>query len=269
MSDHFRLDGKVVVLTGGAGLLGGPHTRALSRAGANVVVADIDVQRADRVAASVEGAEALPVATDVSDPESVRHLLHLTLETFGRVDGLVNNAALDPKFDPDHEGDHSDSFEAYPLEAWNQSLAVNVTGPFLCAQALAPKMLETGGGVIVNIGSIYGVTGPDQRIYGYDEAGQRRYKPVAYTVTKSAMFGLTRYLATYYAGAPIRVNTLVLGGVENHHSEDFLLHYSARTPMGRMADREEYSGALVFLLSDASSYMTGATLAVDGGWTAW
>jgi NAD(P)-dependent dehydrogenase (short-subunit alcohol dehydrogenase family) len=121
----------------------------------------------------------------------------------------------------------------------------------------------------VNVGSIYGVAGPDQRIYGDDDQGRPRFKPVAYSVTKSAMFGLTRYLATYYAGKPIRVNTLVLGGVENDHDPEFLADYSARTPMGRMAGREEYNGALLFLLSDASSYMTGASLPMDGGWTAW
>ncbi len=269
MSESFRLDGKVVVLTGGAGFLGEPYARALSRAGAHVVVADIDGEGAHRVAGSVEGARALAVKVDVSDPASVRQLADLTVGTFGRVDGLVNNAALDPKFDHDHEGEHSDSFEAFPLEAWNRSLDVNVTGPFLCAQALAPRMLETGGGVIVNVGSIYGVTGPDQRIYGRDAQGRPRYKPVTYSVGKAAMFGLTRYLATYYAGQPIRVNTLVLGGVLNNHDPEFLRHYTARTPMGRMAEREEYCGALVFLLSDASSYMTGASLPVDGGWTAW
>jgi 2-deoxy-D-gluconate 3-dehydrogenase len=242
---------------------------ALSRAGAHVVVADVDGKKARAVAEDVDGASALAIQTDVSDPASVSSMADLAIQTFGRIDGLVNNAALDPKFDPEHEGEHNDSFEAYPLEAWNQSLAVNVTGPFLCAQALAPRMLDTGGGAIVNVGSIYGVTGPDQRIYGTDDRGRPRFKPVAYSVTKSAMFGLTRYLATYYAGKPLRVNTLVLGGVENNHEEEFLRHYSARTPMGRMAGKEEYSGALVFLLSEASSYMTGATLSVDGGWTAW
>jgi 2-deoxy-D-gluconate 3-dehydrogenase len=269
MSETFRLDGRVVVLTGGAGLLGEPYAKALSVAGAHVVVADIDGDRAERVAGSVSGSEALGLRVDVSDPVSVAQMVDLTMETFGRVDGLVNNAALDPKFDPEHEGEHNDSFEDYPLAAWNQSLAVNVTGPFLCAQALAPKMLENHGGSIVNVGSIYGITGPDQRIYGVDEQGRPRYKPVAYSVTKSAMLGLTRYLATYYAGKPIRANTLVLGGVDNHHDPEFFQNYSARTPLGRMAEKDEYSGALIFLLSDASSYMTGAALSVDGGWTAW
>jgi NAD(P)-dependent dehydrogenase (short-subunit alcohol dehydrogenase family) len=166
MSEGSRLDGKVIVLTGAAGLLGRPYAKALSEAGAHVVAADIDKAGAEEVISSMAGPEGLAVQTDVASSSSVAELADLTMRTFGRVDGLVNNAALDPKFDPNHEGEHNDSFESYPLEAWTQSLAVNVTGPFLCAQALAPRMLENGGGSIVNIGSIYGVAGPDQYRHG-------------------------------------------------------------------------------------------------------
>ena len=186
----------------------------------------------------------------------------------GGVDILVNNAAIDPKFDRQHAGEHASSFENYPLELWNESVAVNLTGMFLCAQAVAGPMLERGGGVIVNVASTYGLVGPDQRIYER-ENGRTAYKPVSYAVTKSGVIGLTRYLATYWAGKNIRVNTLTPGGVFLDHDDEFVRLYSSRTPLGRMARRDEYCAALLFLVSDASSYMTGSNLVVDGGWTAW
>jgi NAD(P)-dependent dehydrogenase (short-subunit alcohol dehydrogenase family) len=263
---------RVAILTGGAGFLGQHYAIALAKAGAHVVIADIDVQAACKLAAVVTadaGVEAKGVETDVSSKPSVQAMVEQTLAAFGRVDILINNAALDPKFDPDHSGEHSSSFEDYPLELWNQSLAVNLTGMFLCAQAVARPMLAQGKGIIVNISSIYGMVGPDQRLY--EKAGDERhtYKPVAYSVTKSAVFGLTRYLAAYWAGKNIRVNTLTLGGVFNNHDDEFTQRYEYRTPLGRMAHQSEYCGALLFLVSDASSYMTGANLVLDGGWTAW
>jgi 2-deoxy-D-gluconate 3-dehydrogenase len=195
-------------------------------------------------------------------------MVERTLAERGRIDILINNAALDPKFDPKHANGQAVSFEDYPLDLWNRSLAVDLTGMFLCAQAVAKPMLGRGRGVIVNIASIYGLVGPDQRIY--EKPGmQPRYKPVAYSVTKSAVLGLTRYLATYWAGKNIRVNTLTPGGTFHEHDDEFTMRYSHRTPLGRMADPSEYCGALLFLVSDASSYMTGANLVVDGGWTAW
>jgi 2-deoxy-D-gluconate 3-dehydrogenase len=204
----------------------------------------------------------------VADAASVRAMAERTLAEFGRVDALVNNAALDPKFDPAHAGSHQSSFEDYPLEAWEQALAVNVTGMFLCAQAVSRPMLKAGRGVIVNVASTYGLVGPDQRLYQREDQPPR-FKPVTYTVAKAAAIGLTRYLATYFAGKGIRVNTLTPGGVYAGHDEEFVRRYSARTVLGRMAEKEEMSSALLFLLSDASSYMTGANLVVDGGWTAW
>lgn len=272
----FRMDGRVVVVTGGAGLLGAEYTAALSAAGAHVVVADVDGEAAERVAAAAPGARAVPVRVDVADADSVSRLLRETLARFGRVDGLVNNAALDPKFDAVRAGEHELGFEAFPLDEWNGALAVNLTGSFLCAQAFAPALVTSaaghpgrGGSAIVNIGSIYGVVGPDQRLYHAGNGAPPRYKPVVYSVTKSALLGLTRYLAVYYAGKRLRVNALTLGGVDNGHDPDFTRRYAQRTPLGRMACRDEYTSALLFLLSDASSYMTGTSLVVDGGWTAW
>jgi 2-deoxy-D-gluconate 3-dehydrogenase len=263
--------GRTIIVTGGAGLLGEEYGRALVEAGANVVLADIDGNRAETVAANVRGdsGTVLGVAVDVADESSVAQLVRTTLAAFGRIDGLVNNAALDPKFDRGRSR-LAVTFENYPLDLWNRALAVNLTGMFLCAREVAPTMLAQGRGVIVNVSSTYGLVGPDQRLYESDSPdAPREFKPVVYSVTKSGVIGFTRYLAAYWAGTGIRVNTLTPGGVRNEQTPEFVRRYSARTPLGRMAERDEYSGALQFLLSDASSYMTGSNLVVDGGWTAW
>lgn len=271
LDERFGLAGRAVIITGGAGLLGADYGRALAAAGAHVVVADVDGPAAEALAAEISrasGVHALAARTDVADPASVRAMVDRTLDEFGRVDALVNNAAIDPKFDAAHAGSHQNSFEDFPLEAWQQALAVNVTGMFLCAQAASRPMLKAGRGVIVNIASTYGLVGPDQRIY-QREGAPPQFKPVSYTVAKAAAIGLTRYLATYFAGKGIRVNTLTPGGVFAGHDEEFVRRYSSRTVLGRMAEKGEISSALLFLVSDASSYMTGANLVVDGGWTAW
>jgi NAD(P)-dependent dehydrogenase (short-subunit alcohol dehydrogenase family) len=257
-----------VVLTGGAGFLGRSHAAALSDAGAHVVVADIDGKGAEEVAQSLPGAEGMAVEVDVSSRWSVEEMTRRAALRFRRIDGLVNNAAVDPKFDCEGGRAHGTPFENYPLEAWRRSLDVNLTGAFLCTQALAPFLLASGRASVVNVASIYGLVGPDQRLYQRDGEAPA-YKPVDYSVTKSAMVGFTRYLASYWAGKGVRVNTLTLGGVEAGHDSEFVRRYSERTPLGRMAQRNEYSAALVFLLSDASSYMTGGNLVLDGGWTAW
>ena len=261
------LDDKVIVLTGGAGLLGREYALALAGTGASVVVADVDTDAGKGVVA--EAGSGIFIETDVTSKASVEAMVAGALAHYGRIDGLVNNAAIDLKFDASHAGEHLDSFENFPLEEWDKGLSVNLTGMFLCAQAVARPMLACGGGVIVNISSIYGLVGPDQRIYERPDSPEPVYKPVIYSVTKSAVLGLTRYLATYWSGKNIRVNTLTLGGVYNDHSDEFVHRYSSRTPLGRMANREEYSDALLFLLSKSSSYMTGSNLIVDGGWTAW
>ncbi|HSF83906.1 MAG TPA: SDR family oxidoreductase [Anaerolineales bacterium] len=271
--DLFNLRDRVAVVTGGAGLLGAEFARTLAKAGAAVVVADQDIEAASNIAESIrgEGGQCLAVHTDVTASDSVRTLVATTLQAFSRLDILVNSAALDPKFDPQTLASGQSapgSFENYPLEAWNQALAVNLTGMFLCCQAVVLPMLAQGKGVIVNLCSIYGLAGPDQRMY--QRQGQpAQYKPVYYSVTKAGVLGLTRYLATYYAGRNIRVNALSPGGVYNGHDSEFVQAYSARAVLGRMAEKDEMNGALLFLASDASSYMTGANLVVDGGWTAW
>jgi 2-deoxy-D-gluconate 3-dehydrogenase len=267
----YDLHDQVAIITGGAGLLGSTYSQQLAAAGAQVVIADIDGEGARDLADRVSqerGVDAVGIQTDVSDPSSVEEMTSGVMQRFGRVDILVNNAALDPKFDPEHAGEHVNRFETFPLDAWQEAMAVNVTGMFLCARAVSGPMLEAKRGVIVNISSTYGLVGPDQRLY-QREGEATRYKPVTYTVSKAAADGLTRYLATYFAGKGIRVNTLTPGGVFAGHDKEFVRRYSARTVLGRMADAHEIGAALLFLVSDASSYMTGTNLVVDGGWTAW
>jgi len=273
IQDKFDLKGRVAVVTGGAGLLGVEFSRALAEAGALVVVADLAQDKAEETAQALSdsGYRAAGFGLDVTRIESARELVSVTLSKFGRLDILVNSAALDPKFDPDAaaKGITPGSFEDYPLEQWNAALNVNLTGMFLVTQACVQPMLEQDKkGSIINICSTYGLNGPDQRIYIKD--GKRvAYKPVYYTTTKAGVMGFTKYLAAYYAGTDIRVNALTPGGVYNNHEEYFVKNYSAKTIMGRMAKKDEMNGALLFLASDASSYMTGNNVVVDGGWTAW
>lgn len=273
IQDKFDLKGRVAVVTGGAGLLGTEFARTLAEAGAGVVVADLNTAAAQKVSTQLgkAGHQVKAFRVDVTDPGSIAALVSGVLAEFGRLDILVNSAALDPKFDSDavKRGITPGSFEDYPLAEWNAALSVNLTGLFLMTQACVKPMLDRGGrGSIINICSTYGLNGPDQRIYVKD--GKRvAYKPVYYTVTKAGVLGFTRYLAAYYAGTQIRVNALTPGGVFNDHEDYFVKNYSAKTILGRMADRDEMNGALLFLASDASSYMTGGNLVVDGGWTAW
>jgi 2-deoxy-D-gluconate 3-dehydrogenase len=269
--DKFSLKGRVAVVTGGAGLLGKQFTRALGEAGAGVVVADIDHMVAENHANQLidDGIRAIAVKVDVTDPESVAKLVAITVDRLGRLDILVNSAAMDPKFDPENiNTQSSNAFETYPLDTWKNAVDVNLTGTFLVTQACARQMLSQNYGVVINICSTYGLVGPDQRLYERPD-GSQQFKPVYYTVTKAGVLGLTRYLATYYAGKPIRVNALTPGGIYNQHDEAFVRAYAARTVLGRMAHQDEMNGAIVFLASEASAYMTGSNLVVDGGWTAW
>jgi NAD(P)-dependent dehydrogenase (short-subunit alcohol dehydrogenase family) len=267
LAKSFDLTGRVAVVTGGAGLLGRQFCRTLAQAGAFVVVADMNGPAAQKVVGEI-ATKSVAQVTDVGDPKSVDELIRSAIKNFKTVDILVNSAALDPKFDQTGTGKHSSAFEDYSLSAWEAAIRVNLTGAFLCSQAAVKPMLKQGGGVIINICSTYGLGGPDQRIYA--KKGQpAQYKPVDYTVTKAGILGLTKYLATYYGDKNIRVNALSPGGVFNNHNEEFVTAYSSRTVLGRMARSDEMNGALLFLASDASSYMTGANLVVDGGWTAW
>src|SRR5258707_6104583 len=273
IQEKFDLSGRVAILTGGGGLLGSEFCKTLSEAGAAVAVVDLNasVSQATADTLTKSGYKAQAFTTDITQPNSVNAMVANVLSAFGRIDILVNSAALDPKFDPDavKKGITPGAFEDYPLDQWNAPLNVNLTGTFLITQACVKPMIAQGKkGSIINICSTYGLNGPDQRIYIKD--GERvAYKPVYYTVTKAGVMRFTKYLAAYYAGTDIRVNALTPGGVFNNHEEYFVKNYSAKTIIGRMAKKDEMNGALLFLASDASSYMTGNNVVVDGGWTSW
>jgi 2-deoxy-D-gluconate 3-dehydrogenase len=273
IQEKFDLTERVAVVTGGVGLLGAEFCRTLAEAGAAVAVVDLNGSASQAAADSLtsSGYQALAIPTDITQPDSVNHAVEQVLSAFGRIDVLVNSAALDPKFDPDavDKGITPGAFEDYPLDLWNSALNVNLTGMFLMTQACVKPMLEQGKkGSVINICSTYGLNGPDQRIY-VKEGKRVAFKPVYYTVTKAGVMGFTKYLAAYYAETEIRVNALTPGGVFNNHEDYFVKNYSAKTILGRMAQKDEMNGALLFLASDASSYMTGNNLVVDGGWTAW
>jgi 2-deoxy-D-gluconate 3-dehydrogenase len=273
IQEKFDLTERVAVVTGGIGLLGKEFCWTLAEAGAAVAVVDLNGEAVNKVADELtqDGYRAMGIATDITKPESVQAMLKAVLKNFDRLDVLVNSAALDPKFDPEAaaKGIAPGAFEDYPLEQWNAAMNVNLTGMFLVTQACVRPMLAQGKkGSIINICSTYGLNGPDQRIYIKD--GERvAFKPVYYTTTKAGVLGFTKYLAAYYAGTEIRVNALTPGGVYNNHEEYFVKNYSAKTILGRMARKDEMNGALLFLASEASSYMTGNNVVVDGGWTAW
>jgi 2-deoxy-D-gluconate 3-dehydrogenase len=266
----FSLDDNVAIVTGGGGLLGSQFCRVLASAGAKVVIADIDEERGKDLEQrlSADGHDAKYFNAEITNRDAVRVMVGETLQSFGRIDILINSAALDPKFDSHHDSSAFGRFEELELDVWNKALSVNLTGMFLCCQAVATPMLEQGGGSIINLCSTYGLVGPDQRIY-QKEGQPASYKPAHYSVTKAGALGLTRYLAAYFAGKNIRVNALTPGGVYNDHDDEFVKRYSSHTILGRMARKDELNAAILFLASEASSYMTGSNLVVDGGWTAW
>jgi NAD(P)-dependent dehydrogenase (short-subunit alcohol dehydrogenase family) len=259
----FDLSGKAIVLTGGAGLLASEFADALSAAGANVILADIKEEECSRRAETLSKryhTNSIGVFLDLTDCASIEAMTTYVLSKYTKIDVLINNAVYNP---PQREF-HA-PFHEFTLENWDQILAVNLTGTFLCTQVVTKHMLKQGHGNVINISSIYGIVGADQRIYGNSGINTS----IAYAASKGGVVSLTRYLSAYFVGANIRINTLTLGGVFNDQDADFVAQYSARTQVGRMANKSEYRGAIVYLASDASSYMTGANLIVDGGWTSW
>ncbi len=262
----FQLSGKVALVTGGAGILGQHFCEGLLQAGAQVAVVDLDAVAARSVADKL-GERATGFGCDVASAESVTACVDAVLARFGSIDILHNNAATKTRdvrafFTP---------FEDYSLDTWREVMAVNIDGMFLMAQAVGKHMVARGqGGAIIQTASIYGLVGPDSRIYeGSDYLGGPINTPAVYAASKAAVVGLTKWLATHWAKAGIRVNCLVPGGVSSGQNGVFSDRYSERVPMGRMAQAGEMVPALLYLASDASSYVTGQVLAVDGGWTAW
>lgn len=262
----FQLGGKVALVTGGAGILGRKFCAGLERAGAKVAVVDLDASVAQAIAASL-GENAAGFGCNVAEPESVRACVDAVIARFGWIDILHNNAATKSHdvrafFAP---------FEDYSLDTWRDVMSVNIDGMFLMAQAVGKHMLARGqGGAVIQTASIYGLVGPDSRIYeGSDYLGGPINTPAVYAASKAAVVGLTRWLATHWAKEGIRVNCLVPGGVSSGQNSTFSRRYAERVPLGRMAEAEEIVPALLYLASNASSYVTGQVLAVDGGWTAW
>jgi len=258
-----NLSDKVVFLTGAAGLLGNQYAMALSEAGANVVLADINYAQCKKIEEKLKkknNVKPFSVKMDISNKKSIDKAVAKVIKKFSKIDVLVNNAVFRETTE-----ERSIQFEKIPLELWNKVFAVNVTGVFLCNQKIGPIMVKQKNGSIINISSMYGIVAADQRIYGNSGLNST----AAYAVTKSAMFNFTRYLASYWRNTGVRINTLTLGGVENNQDPKFIKKYSEKTMIGRMAKKSEYSSALIFLASDASSYMTGANMVIDGGWTAW
>jgi NAD(P)-dependent dehydrogenase (short-subunit alcohol dehydrogenase family) len=259
----FDLSDKVIIITGAAGLLGTQYAYGLSHAGANVVLADIDLKKCKFTEKQIKkkfSTNPMSIKLDLTNNESILSMTSTVIKKYSKIDVLINNAA--------YQGNskiRSSGFENLELETWNQAIDVNLTGVFLCCQSIGKQMIKQKSGNIINIASTYGLVGPDQRIYG--KSGQN--SAIFYAATKSAILNLTRYLATYWEGKGIRVNTFSPGGVENNQDPNFIKKYSKKTPLGRMAKKNEYVGSMIFLASDASSYMTGSNLIVDGGWTAW
>ncbi len=270
----FDLTGRVAIVTGGAGLLGYHHGAILAAAGANVVLLDLPVAnpalRAEQLQLAhgpQSGSQALGLAADITSEASLLEARDHILTRFGRIDILINNAANNPKVEDQKPGQPWSRLEHFPLETWNADIAVGLTGAFLCSRIFGAEMVKHNSGVIVNVSSDLGVIAPDQRLYrkeGLPE-DQQPVKPVTYSVVKTALIGLTRYLATYWTAHNIRVNAISPGGVANNQPDEFTAKLHQLIPMARMAHKDEYQGAILFLCSDASSYMTGQNLIVDGG----
>jgi NAD(P)-dependent dehydrogenase (short-subunit alcohol dehydrogenase family) len=261
----FDLSGKVAVVTGASGQLGGEYVRTLLGAGANVAGFDVNLDNPKGRLHQIKSGKFLPVKVDITSRASIKKGLQTVRARFSDPDILINNAAIDAP--PNADEQETGPFESYPEQSWDIMMQVNLKGLFLCCQIIGGHMAKTGKGTIINISSTYGLLSPDQRIYEYKE--KPFFKPVSYSVSKAGVLNLTRYLATYWAKKNVRVNTLTLGGVFNKQDATFLKNYSGKVPLGRMAQQNEYNGAILFLSSDASSYMTGSNLIVDGGFSCW
>ena len=271
--EKFRLDNRVAVITGGAGLLGVQHAEAIAEAGGIPVLWDINeelaVNEAERIQ-EIHKTSCIGMKVDITSLDSVRKGMSDVLSSLSCIDILINNAANDPKV-KSNQGDTWSRYENFSLEMWNQDIAVGLTGAFFCCQAIGTYMAQNKGGVILNIASDLSVISPDQRLYR--KAGvadeQQYVKPVTYSVVKHGLVGLTKYLSTYWVDKNVRVNAISPGGVYTNQPEEFVKKLTKLIPMGHMANVDEYKAAVIFMCSDASSYMTGQNVSIDGGRTVW
>ena len=274
--DRMKIDGKVIVITGGAGLLGQKHAEAVVEGGGLAVLLDIKQEALDQALDGLhrkygEDCKAFRYVADITDEDSISNAARQINQECGPVYGLINNAANNPKVEGNAANMGAIQFENFPLSMWLGDIAVGLTGAFLCAKVFGAEMAKNGQGVILNISSDLGIIAPDQRIYrkaGLAE-NEQMVKPVTYSVIKHGLLGLTKYLATYYAEKGVRCNALCPAGVYNGQNEEFLKKLTNLIPMGRMARVDEYKSTILYLLSEASSYMTGSTMVIDGGRTCW
>jgi len=269
--DSFNLKGKTALITGAAGLLGVEHATALLESGATVVLTDVSesalVTARESLAREADSSRILIRVMDITQADEIRAVAEELAPAGQRVDILVNNAAIDPKVKGDKGMLETSRLENFPLEQWDLQVAVGLTGAFLCSQVFGSRMAENGGGVILNIASDLSVFAPDQRLYRKDGLPEEEQpvKPVTYSVIKTGLIGLTRYLATYWADKNVRANALSPGGIYTGQPDEFVTRLSRLIPLGRMANRDEYHAAVQFLCSDASRYMTGQNIVMDGG----
>ncbi|TSC96823.1 MAG: short-chain dehydrogenase [Parcubacteria group bacterium Athens0714_26] len=268
LENIFNVKNKVAIITGGNGQLGTEYAKTLAKASAKVAVFDVHKNLNSELKKISKNLPIKLFQVDITKKEQIAVALKKIKKLWGVPSILINNAALDAP--PGTNWEENKSFENYSSESWQAVMDVNLTAVFNCCQIIGGEMAKNNGGSVINISSTYGLVSPNQNIYKYREKlGKPFVKPISYSVTKSAILNLTRYLATYWADKKVRVNTLTPGGVFNNQDEQFLKNYTALAPMKRMANKDEYNGVILFLASDASSYMTGANLVIDGGWTAW
>lgn len=273
--DNFMIPGRVIVITGGAGLLGKKHAEAVIEGGGIPVLLDIADEYLDRAKAVL--AEKYPgktvegYKTDITDRQQLEAVGDDLLKKYGHIDGLINNAANNPKVEGNSANMKAIQLENFPLDMWLDDIAVGLTGSFVCSQVFGGIMAKAGSGVILNISSDLGIIAPDQRIYRKEglKDDEQTVKPITYSVIKHGLIGMTKYLATYYAEKGVRANAVCPGGVFNGQNEEFLAKLTKLIPLGRMARVDEYKSTVLYMLSDASSYMTGSTVIIDGGRTCW
>ncbi len=272
--DIFNLKNKTIVITGAAGLLGRMHAEAVAAYGGRPILLDLVENTTKEQAEQLNkkyNTEAKGYSVDITNEDEIKKNIELLINEFNFIDGLVNNAANNPKVESNANNDFS-RLENFPLEEWNQDISVGLTGAFLCAKYYGSEIAKNpNGGSIVNISSDLGLIAPDQRLYAKEgfSSDEQPVKPVTYSVIKSGLIGLTRYLATYWPDRNVRCNAICPGGVENGQPEDFIINVSSRIPMNRLAFANEYQGTLIWMLSNASSYLNGAIIPVDGGRTVW